>query len=93
MRRVNDLEKVMQQMRQYVWEDDSGHECRVSSNTVTTWANTIEQYLMDLALSQGTDEKLPGAIGEMLRETAQRSVLPAGSLTRSEPTTAERSKD
>jgi hypothetical protein len=42
---MNTLQKLLSQMRQYVHKDDTGHECRVSSHTVTAWANTIEREL------------------------------------------------
>lgn len=42
---MNDLEKVIKQMRQYIREDDIGSECRVNSHTVTAWANTLEQAI------------------------------------------------
>lgn len=42
---MNELEKVATQMRQYVHTDDTGHECRVSGNTLMAWANTIEQVI------------------------------------------------
>ena len=48
---MNDIEKVVAQMRQYGREEDIGTECRVSSHTIATWANTIEKSQVSELLS------------------------------------------
>jgi hypothetical protein len=40
---MSGLEKVIAQMRQYVHQNDGGHECRANSDTLTRWANTLER--------------------------------------------------
>lgn len=40
---MDQIKKTVAQMRQYVYPTDGGMECRVSSHTVQSWANTIEQ--------------------------------------------------
>lgn len=40
---MDQIRKTVAQMRQYVYPTDGGTECRVSSHTVQSWANAIEQ--------------------------------------------------
>ena len=44
---INDATKVIAQIRQYIHDNDTGHECRVSGHTLASWANTLEQSLSD----------------------------------------------
>ena len=50
-RLVTDREKVIAQMRQYIYGDE--RECRASGHTLASWANTLEQE------QQQQDEQLP----------------------------------